>query len=68
MPLQTASGGVFNLFVLHISSRTLYIVDQTPKGDEFKIQPLKNIQPKFRGFPPSLIKSWKYHALGGKMI
>jgi hypothetical protein len=50
MLLQTASGGVFNLFVLHISSRTLYIVDQTPKGDEFKIQPLKKYNQNSKGF------------------
>ena len=41
MPLQTSTSAIFNLFVLDISRRTLYIVDQTPKGDEFKIQPLK---------------------------
>ena len=41
MPLQTASGGVFNLFVLHISSRTLYILDPHPLPDEFKIQSLR---------------------------
>jgi hypothetical protein len=42
MPLRTSTTeGIINLFVLDISNRTLYIVDQTPKKDDYKIQPLK---------------------------
>jgi hypothetical protein len=49
MPLQTVTtGGIYNLFVLDISRRTLYIVDQTPKGDLYKSQPLKKFTTKIQ--------------------
>jgi hypothetical protein len=47
MPLQTV-GAIFNLFVLDISKRTLYIVDQTHKADLYKIQPLKKYITKIK--------------------
>jgi hypothetical protein len=49
MPLQTVTAdSIYNLFVLDISRRTLYIVDQTPKGDLYKIQPLKKYTTKIQ--------------------
>jgi hypothetical protein len=42
MPLQTVTGGgIYNMFVLDISTRTLHIVDPNPKAEIYKIQPLK---------------------------
>jgi hypothetical protein len=49
MPLQTVTAsGIYNLFVLGISRRTLYIVDWTPKGDLYKSQPLKKYTTKIQ--------------------
>ena len=59
MPLQTSTGAIFNLFVLDISRRTLYIVDQTPKGDLYKIQPLKKYTTKIQWVSTVLNKDMK---------
>ncbi|KXG35693.1 hypothetical protein SORBI_3002G212500 [Sorghum bicolor] len=49
IPLQTVTAcSIYNLFILDMSRRALYIVDQTPKPDLYKIQPLKKYTNKIQ--------------------